>query len=278
MSGLADTDTGMESPDFDRWGSEIEGPPERRPGPGNARSLSPLNLAGIVIVVAALVALIVHLTAGGRAPGPAANPTSPSAVAAAINLRVSDLAGFHAGSSGGVSVGGDPDSALRECFGTGAGAVAPPTASFRSPDFVSGAGLQFVSLGSTVGFSTATALASERVLAADPRFPPCLANALAALTYRVHGLAITSGGGAQATPLPLPPARGGAVHTLLGVRASMTWSVNGLNFPAFVDLYVATLGKEELSLFALSSEQPYSIATEDRLVALLETRAQRHPH
>jgi len=65
---------------------------------------------------------------------------------------------------------------------------------------------------------------------------------------------------------------------MLGLRASMTWSVNGLNFPVFVDLYVIALGHDELTMFALSTEQPYSIAAEDRLVALLERRAQRLAH
>ena len=281
MNAVTDTDTGMESPDFDRWGTKIERPPDGIAEASASRSLADLSLlhvAGLAVVVAALVALIVHFAGGGRSTTSATSPTTHRAVAAAINLTLSDLAGFHVGSKAGVSVGGDPTTAYTQCFGSGANSAAIPTASFQSPDFVSGAGLQFVSLGSTVSFAPASVLASEAALTANSRFPSCLADALAALTYRAHGLAITSGGGAQATPLPFPPAAGRSAHTMFGLRASMNWSVNGLNFPVFVDLYVIALGHDELTMFALSTEQPYSIAAEDRLVALLESRAQHNHH
>jgi len=278
---VTDTDTGMESPDFDRWGTDIEGTPDgiadttpsRRPS-----DLSLVRVAVLAVVVAALVALIVHFAAGGRSTSSPAGPTTHGAVAAAINVKLADLTHFHVGSSAGVSVGGNPTTAFTQCFGSSVGPAALPTASFQSPDFVSGTGLQFVSLGSTVSFVPAVVLASETALAANSRFPPCLANALAALTYRAHGLAITSGGGAQATPLPFPAGAPHIARAMLGLRASMTWSVNGLNFPVFVDLYVIALGHDELTMFALSTEQPYSIAAEDRLVALLERRAQRLAH
>jgi hypothetical protein len=274
---VTDTDTGIESPDFDRWGSRLDGPPadfrRRRP-----TDLSLVRVAMLAVVVAALVALIVHFAGGGRAATRASGPTTRSGVAAAINVKLADLTGFHAGSRAGVSVGSGPATAFAQCLGSSVSPAAAAPPSFQSPDFVSGTGLQFVSLSSTVGFAPASVLASDAALAADSHFAPCVANALAALTYRAHGLAITSGGGAQATPLSFPPSAGHGVHAMLGLRASMTWSVNGLNFPVFVDLYVVTLGHDELSLFALSSEQPYSIATEDRLVGLLERRAQRNRH
>ena len=276
---MTDTDTGMESPDFDRWGTDFDGPRAARlQRTRSVADLSRARVATLAVVAAALVALIVHFAGGGRAASQAARPTTHRAVAAAINVELADITGFHVGSSAGVSVGTSPATAFTHCFGSSVSLAAAGTPSFQSPDFVSGTGLQFVSLGSTVGFAPASVLASDAALAANPRFAPCVANALAALTYRAHGLAITGGGGAQATPLPFPPSRGHGLHTMLGLRASMTWSVNGLNFPVFVDLYVVTLGHDELSLFALSSEQPYSIATEDRLVAMLEGRAQRDPH
>ncbi len=274
---MTDTDTGMEAPDFDRWGTDMGGPPggtavitpARRPA-----DLSLVRVAALAVVAAALAALIVHFTAGGRSTSSPAGPTTHLAIAAAINLRLADLTGFHTGSSAGVSVGGSPSTAFTQCFGSSAG----PAASFQSPDFVSGTGLQFVSLGSTVSFVPAVVLANETALAGGSRFPPCLANALAALTYRAHGVAITSGGGAQATPLQFPTGAAQSAHAMVGLRASMTWSVNGLNIPVFVDLYVVALGHDELTMFALSTEQPYSIAAEDRLVALLERRAQLHVH
>ena len=270
----------MEPPDFDRWGAQIEGEDKRR-GRARSRSLADLSLvrvATLAVIVAALVALIVHFAGGGRSSNPTAGPTPNAAVAAAINVKLADLGGFHVGSSAGVTVGGDPSTALRQCFGSSLSPADTAVPSFQSADFVSGTGLHFVSLDSAVSFAPATVLASEASLAANARFAPCLANSLAALTYRAHGLAITSGGGAQATPLSLPPARSPGVHTMIGARATMTWSVNGLNFPVFVDLYVATLGHDQLRLFVLSSQQPYSLATEDRLVGLLESRAQQHPH
>lgn len=276
---MTDTDTGMESPDFDRWGNEFDGAPAA--GIRRARTLADLSLvrvATLAVVLAAVAALIVHFAGGGRTATQATRPLTQSAVAAAVNVRLADLSGFHVGSSAGVTVGRDPASAFAQCLGSSASPAASPIPSFQSPDLVSGTGLQFVSLSSTVGFAPASVLASDAQLAANSRFAPCVANALAGLTYRAHGLAITSGGDAQATPLPFPPSAGHGVHRMLGLQASMTWSVNGLNFPVFVDLYVVTLGHDELSLFALSSEQPYSIATEDRLLGLLERRALRDPH
>ena len=271
----------MESPDFDRWGTAIDGASDGVAVITPARRLAELSfprVAVLALLAAALGALIVHFAAGGRSTGSPAGPTTHPAVAAAINLKLADLTHFHAGSSAGVSVGGNPTAAFTACFGSSVGPAALPTASFQSPDFVSGTGLAFVSLGSSVSFVPAVVLANETSLAAGSRFPQCLANALAGLTYRAHGLAITSGGGAQATPLPFPSGAAGSVRAMLGLRASMTWSVNGLNFPVFADLYVVALGHDELTVFALATEQPYSIAAEDRLVALLERRAQRLAH
>ncbi len=276
MNESTDPGTGEESSDFERWGSEIAGPQESAPA---ARSrglgdLSPVRVVAFAITAAALAALIAHFATGGSSRSTAGNPRSHAAIASAVNVRLADLTGFHVSSNAGVSVGGDPSTVLERCFGSNLAAAT----NVASPDFISGTGLQFVSLDSTVGFATPAVLASEAALAANSRFAPCVASGLAGLTYRAHGLAITSGGGAQATPLTLPSAHGRDTHTILGVRASMTWSVNGLNFPVFVDLYVVTLGREELSLFVLSSQQPYSIATENRLVALLESRALLNPH
>ena len=278
---MTDTDTGMESPDFDHWGTDVEGPPDgiaETTPPRRLADLSPVRVAVLAVVVAALVALIVHFAAGGRSTSAPAGPTTHRAVAAAINVKLADLAHFHLGSSAGVSVGGNPTTAFTQCFGSSVGPAAIPAASFQSPDFVSGTGLQFVSLGSTVSFVPAAVLANEASLAANSSFPTCVANALAALTYRARGLAITSGGGAQATPLQFPRGAPHGAHPIVGVQASMTWSVNGLNFPVFADLYVVALGHDELTMFALSTEQPYSIAAEDRLVALLEHRAQLLAH
>jgi len=266
---MADADT---SPEFDHWGTELEEPVERPERGPPLRGVSPLRLAGIAAVIAALVALIVSLAGGGsRSPAAA---ESPRAIAAAVNLSLADVRGFRIGSTAGVSVGGSPDASFARCLGASAPLAAPPT--FSSPDFVSGAGLQFVSLESTVSFTTRSALAQEAAAAASPRFAGCVADALASLTYRAHGLAITSGGGAQATPLSLPPSK--VARSVFASRASLTWSVNGLNFPVFVDLYVAGVGRDAVGLFVLSTEQPYSVATEDRLVSLLETRAALHPH
>ena len=119
MNAVTDTDSGMESPDFHRWGTDIEGPPERTEEDSRPRRLTDLSLtrmAVLAVVVAAVVALIVHFAAGGRSGGAPAGPTTPRLVAAAINVKPSDLRGFHAGSSAGVSVGRDPTTAFTQCF------------------------------------------------------------------------------------------------------------------------------------------------------------------
>ena len=194
MSAVTDTDSGMEPPDFDRWGSDAGGPPAE--GLARTRRVGDLSLARVAVlavIVAALVALIVHFAGGGgRAASKVSGPTTHSGVAAAINVRLADLTAFHLGSSAGVSVGRSPYTAVAQCLGSSTSPAVAAAPSFQSPDFVSGTGLQFVSLSSTVAFAPASVLASEAGLAASSSFAACVANALAALTYRAHGLAITS--------------------------------------------------------------------------------------
>ncbi len=240
--------------------------------------MSQLSL-GVVVVVAAAAALVVHVAGGGSAPAIAAGTASPTprAIANAINLRLSDLPGFRFASGAGTSLGGNPGRQFKQCFGSSANAPGANALSVSSSDFVAGQGLQTVSLGSSVTFPTAAVLAHDVAVAKNPRFPQCFARALAALTVTGSGVQIT-GAGAQATSLPSALSHSNGVDPLLGMRVSMTWSVRGVSFPVYIDVSLATVGRDEIALFVFALDQPYSMADEEQLQALLASRALTQPH
>jgi hypothetical protein len=256
---------------FENWGTPVA---QQAKSPGLAR-----RLAVIAIAVTIVAALIVHVTGGGSA-----NPASPAqAVANAINLRPSDVPGFHIANNSGVTESGNPAGEFQRCFGTltvsagsGAGVVTDAAVSdlgsFSSPDFVEREGLSTVSLGSQVSFVSDSALASDAAAARNPRFAECFAQALAAITYDAHGVQVTgSDPTAETLPVPIVPERG--VDPLLGLRANIVWSANGTQIPVTADIYLVGVGHKELSLFDLSTEHPYSTSAEGHLLALLVRRA-----
>ena len=258
----------MESPDFDRWGNEFDGAPA--PSIRRVHSLAGLSLvrvAAFALVLAAVVALIVHFAGGGRTATQATRPLTHSAVAGRRQRQARR-----------------PQRLPRrlECRrhrrpGPGQRIRAVPRLE-RRPRRVANPELSITGLRIRHGPTVRVALLDRRLrtrigagpsdarLAADAHFD-------SVRRQRPRGADLPRprprdhrwrGRPGHAAPVPAV-GRPQRAWDAQGSRASMTWSVNGLNFPVFVDLYVATLGHDELSLFALSSEQPYSIATEDRL-------------
>ncbi len=272
------TETEASSPEFEHWGNEIAEPAPEGAATRRARPRLTLRLGAVALAVIGLIVLIAALSSGGggSAPRPSGTAT-PAEVAAQINLRVADVPAYHRGPAAGMTVGADPNGAIAACM-AGNGPALLTATPIASPVFGSGTGLHFTSIESTVALSTPAVVAQEIQAAATPAFANCAANALAALSYRVHGLAITGGGGAQATPLPLPASHSAVVHTILAQRASMNWSVSGISLPVFVDAYEVAVGRDVLSLFALSSQQPLSIPTESALISRLERRTLARTH
>jgi hypothetical protein len=101
------------------------------------------------------------------------------AVGNAINVRLSDLPGFHVGSSDGVTDGGDPGNQFKRCYGKlPKGSADNDDPSVSSPDFVkSSGGGEGVSLLSAVSFPSPAGLARDRAEASNARFPQCVADA-----------------------------------------------------------------------------------------------------
>lgn len=226
-----------------------------------------LAYAVIAAVCAVGAGLVVHFATSGS--------PSPRAIADAINLRLSDLPGFQLGSNAGVSTSGDPSAQFKQCFGGGVPDDGTP--SFGSPDFDSGGGLQDVSVGSSVSFVAPSTLARDATLARDPRFPQCVSDALAAINYSAHGVQIT-GSNPTATTLPVPVSASASVDPVLGMRAAMTWTADGINIPVYIDVYLVGVGHDELSVFGFATQSPLSSSTAQRLVNLVVTRALAQPH
>ena len=183
-----------EQASFHEWGTRLPAR-ESASGPfwwhGTRRRVLAFTALGLVCGVAGALA-VVMFRSGSQ---------SPRAIAAAINLRLSDLPGFRLSSNAGVSASGDPGIQFQQCFGTAPSAADAP--SFDSPDLVSGGGLQTVSIGSTVSFVTPSVLQRDAAIARNPRFPQCFSDALAAISLSANGVQITASN-PTATTLPIP--------------------------------------------------------------------------
>jgi hypothetical protein len=229
--------------------------------------------------VLAAAVLVMLLGSAGSSSAAVARAITPSdrALANAVNLKLSDLPGFRLGSTGGAGVGGDPGTQFSKCFGAGSNALGSNAPTVNSPDFVKGAGFEEVSLDSTVEFASPAALTSEATLAKSPRFPQCVADALAALTLSARGAKIT-GGDPHAERLPSEIKTTATVDSMLSMRASMTWTVRGLSFPVYMDLYLVAVGHEQITMFVLATAEPVVVASEWRLMTLMINRALAKPH
>ena len=257
-----------EQASFHEWGTRLRAP-ESASGPGwwHGTHRRVLALTALALVCGVAGALAVVVTRSGS--------QSPRAIAAAINLRLSDLPGFRVSNNAGVSTSGDPDTQFQQCFGTVPDAASAP--SFDSPDLVSGGGLESVSVGSTVSFVTPSVLQRDAAVARNPRFPRCFSDALAAISMSANGVQITASNPTAAT-LPIPVSASTSVDPVLGMRAAMTWTADGNDIPVYVDVYLVGVGHDELGIFMFSTQDPFSTSTEQRLVNLVVARALGQPH
>lgn len=274
------------TPRFDHWGTDIVEPVPETPAPmpqgpdrrGRLPRPTRLRLFLVAVVTAAAVAGVVHVASSGSSqPTPAhLSLASERAVAAAINLRRSDVPGFAAaGSSGGVTDGGDAGAQFKKCFGPLPGGGS--NNGYSSPNFTRGSGLDDVTLGSNVTFVTAAQLKRDVALARRSDFPRCFAQAFAAMTFKSNGVTIT-GSNARAQTLPTASATAAGVFPVLAMRASLTWTVRGIGIPVYFDLFLVGVGHDELLLYSFALEQPDSSAAEKQLVSVLVARALAQPH
>jgi hypothetical protein len=217
----------------------------------------------------------------GASASAATSKVSPAekAIANAINLRRSDLpAGFSVSSNAGVTAGGDPGAQFNTCYGPGATQPGGDSPSVSSADFAkdSGGG-EGVSLTSGVTFPSPVQLARDTAEARNPRLPQCVADAIAALSLKAGGVKIT-GSQPHAVRLPDQVKATALVHPLLSMHASLTWTARGVSLPVYMDLYLVSVGHEEIDLFVFATVQPVVISSEGHLLALMVGRALAQPH
>ena len=81
--------------------------------------------------------------------------------------------------------------------------------------------------------------------------------------------------GAQITSLSAPMAQ---AETSVGLRMTAMLNVESVSLPIYVDIYGFGVGRTEVTLATFGAEQPVSVATEQRLSALLVSRAIAPPH
>jgi hypothetical protein len=275
------------TPRFDHWGTAIAdadpGTPATSPeGPRHGGRLSRATLLRLVLIALATVAagaVVVHVAGGGTSPPAGARLTRASerAVAAAINLTAADLPGFSPqGASDDVSAGGNPGEKFKSCFG---GGLPTDTSSpqFSSPSFDEHGGASYLSVGSQVSFVSAAELKRDAALAKNARFAQCFARAFAAMSFKAHGVTIT-GSNPRAQTLSTAPATASGVLPVLGMRASLTWTIRGIAFPFYFDLFLVGVGHDEVSLYSIALGRPYSSTAEKQLVSVLVARALAQPH
>jgi hypothetical protein len=235
----------------------------------------------LVLALPATIALLSLPAAGASAAATTGKASAAEkAIAVAINIRRSDLpAGFSVAPNAGVSIGGDPAAQFKSCYGPGAsesGGNDSPNVS--SPSFSkAGAGGESVSVGSGVAFPSPDQLARDAGYAGNPRFPQCVADAFAALTLKADGVKIT-GSQPHGVKLPDQVRTTAAVQTLLGLRASFSWTVRDVSLPVYLDLFLVRVGGEEIDLYAFATVQPVLISSEAHLLSLMVARALAHPH
>jgi hypothetical protein len=267
------TDHGDEGARLDHWGALMEAPlaaetlspsvvPTARIG-GGARQKAPWIIAGLAVLAAVLGFVV---ASAGSSP-------SQTVIAAAVNLRASDLPGFRlsSGGSGGVTFGGESGSLFRRCWGSDGTGLA----GIDSPTFDAGSGLQAESIGSNVAVaSSPVAVVSDLALASSARLRSCIAQAWDSVTFTEKGV---QGGfsGAQITSLSMPMAR---AETSVGLRMTAMLDVESVSLPIYVDIYGFGVGRTEATLTTFGVQQPVPVATEQQLSALLVSRAIAQPH
>jgi hypothetical protein len=264
-----------ETPRFDLWGQEMSGarPRTRRPARRRVR-ISGLRLAAFGLIVAACAAVLVHLIDGTASADP--RLTSPQAIAGAIDLRLADLPGFRTQHDANSSVGDQLGQSLGDCVGASGPTLSAALGGQASATFSGGSGLNATGIASFVSVGSSAQVSRDSSVMHGRRFTACFADTLAkAITADNSSLSASS---PQVMALPAPVDIDGGARTQLAMRASITVSEGGLSFTAWVDFYFLTVGRDEIGLMAFTLEQPYALGSEQRLAALMVSRARALPH
>lgn len=224
-------------------------------------------LAGGVLV-AAIAAIVVLVTGGGGSP--------ELAIARAINLRAGDLPGFTAQAVTSNPADNEIASRARRCPGITDPGGHPGAVKASSPMFQTGSGATSLQLQSNVEIErSSSVVASDLKRVQSEPVQSCLQQVFDGLSIPAsNGVPVTIGG-VQVTPLPT--SRAGASASF-GLRVVMVLSALGRSLPFTMDLFGYSVGRDEVSLVTYAVEQPFPPQAEQRLGALLVTRALARPH
>jgi hypothetical protein len=221
------------------------------------------------------------MTRGGAqttpgAPGSAGESAQARAFASAVNLKASDVLGFHVSTEhqhrGAAEKRLEPE--LLRCVG-GAGANRPVEASAEasSQDFELGVSILTESVSSQVTVARTPALAAKELDAIrGGHLQGCLSRYFNQLlkSQNLHGASI----GPVVTKQGSPPAPGAGGS--FGLRFTETLTLRGLRIPFYIDILGFVKGPAEVSLFTFGVPRPFPAALEERLFLLLLARAKAH--
>lgn len=210
------------------------------------------------------------------APGSAGESAQARAFASAVNLKATDVLGFHVSTEhehrGAAEKRLEPE--LLRCVG-GAGANRPVEASAEasSQDFERGASILTESVSSEVTVARTPALAAKDLaVIRGGHLQGCLSHYFNQLlkSQNLHGASV----GPVATKQGSPPAPG--ADGSFGLRFTETLTLRGLRIPFYIDILGFVKGPAEVSLFTFGVPRPFPAALEERLFLLLLARAKAH--
>jgi len=195
------------------------------------------------------------------------------AFASAVNLKASDLPGFHVSSEhqhpGAAEKRAEPE--LLQCVGA---AGAKKTAvEVGSKNFERGASVITQSVSSQVTVARTAALAAKELASIrGGHLQGCLSRYFNQLlrSQNLHGAKV----GAVSTKHGSPPAPG--TGGSFGLRFTETLTLRGLRIPFYVDILGFVKGRAEVSLFTFGVPRQFPAALEEQLFSLLLERAKAH--
>ncbi len=220
--------------------------------------------AGAVVVVG--LAAFLLLGRGG---------SSAEAVAAAINLRASDVPGFTVQASTHSAAGAQFDSKFKSCVGGWTGDHAG-SVDVSSPTFASGSGLQAEQVQSDMTLQRSTAIvASDLAFIHSGRIQACLSRAFDGVAAPTSSGVVVAIKNVRIVPLAVPVQ---GTSGTFGMRVSMTMGALAFNVPVNLDVLGYAVGRDELGLISLAIGRTFSAPAEQQLSQLLVSRAVAQPH
>ncbi len=217
-----------------------------------------------------------HPGVGTPAPrtGGALTKAQSQVFARAVNLRATDVPGFHVSSAHEH----EPETPaekrlkpeLRRCFGSAGETKALIESGSRK--FERSASIVSQSVNSEVTVGRTALTAKELGAIRSGRLPACLSHYFDLLlkSQRLHGVTIGPVSSREGSP-PAPGMTGS-----FGLRFTATITLRGIHLPFYVDILGFADGPAEVSLSTFGLPRPFPAALEERLFSLLVERAKAH--